>query len=101
MVKATTKGEKPEPTPTPAKIKPFAAPRSCVGIHRDTNWLEAGYMMASPDPRRKQMATRASNGVLMETGTAAGSAVKPPHHRTAPVNTRRGPRRSASHPAGV
>src|SRR5579863_1771927 len=95
------KGERPDPTPTPAKIQPLATPRSCEGIQRETNWFEAGYMIASPMPSRKRTPINAANGETMDVGIAAVSAVKTPHHSTEVVRTRRGPKRSASQPAGV
>ncbi len=42
LIHVSTGMLKPAPVPTPAKIQPFARPRSATGIHRATNWLEAG-----------------------------------------------------------
>src|SRR2546430_7256453 len=95
------KGVEPAPTPTPAKIRPLAFPRSSDGIQRETNWLEAGKRTASPAPKRNRAAARTKTAETIEAGTAAVREVKMPHHRTPTVSTRREPRRSANHPPTV
>src|SRR2546429_9409245 len=57
--------------------------------------------MASPAPRRKRITTRTTTVWPMLGGMAAVKALKTPHHRTPRVRIRLGPKRSASHPAGV
>src|SRR4029077_3361578 len=93
MINEISSGDNPAPAPTPAKINPFASPRSFEGIHSATNRLLAGYTTDSPTPR--------ANRTLMNTKTACGnpegtkpvSAVKTPHQRVPTARTRRGPKR--------
>ncbi len=51
-------GVTPAPNPTPAKMIPFAMPRSRDGIQLETMQFEAGYITASPTPRVKRTAIR-------------------------------------------
>src|SRR5882724_13627827 len=94
-------GVAPAPTPTPAKIRPLATPRSCEGIQREINWLEAGKSTASPAPKRNRAAARTRTAEIIVDGTAAVREVKIPHHKTPTASTRREPRRSANQPPMV
>ena len=75
-------GVRPAPAPTPAKIKPFAMPRSRTGIQRATNWLPAGYITASPAPRRNRTAKQEQSAPLIFSGNQCGERGKnsPPDH---------------------
>src|SRR5579884_3206667 len=69
-----------DPSPTPAKINPFARPRSCEGIHAATRRLLAGYTMDSPTPNKKRTITKAATETANVAGTSAVSAVNRAHH---------------------
>src|SRR6185503_5904772 len=99
MIAVRMGGVSAEPAPTPAKITPLTRPRSLTGIQRATNWLEVGYMTASPPPRANRTQIRIERAPGMEGGTAAVARVTTPHQRTPRVRARRGPRRTAIHPA--
>ncbi len=63
IIAVTSPGVSPPPKPTPAKIRAFALPRSPTGNQRSTNWLLAGYIVASPAPSEKRIATRSSKAL--------------------------------------
>src|ERR1035441_10698808 len=91
-------GVTPAPAPTPAKIKPFAKPRSWEGIHADTRRLEAGYTTASPKPREKRTPSRIHSAWAAPGGTSAVSAVNTAHQTVPNARILRGPKRSARPP---
>src|SRR5256885_17167619 len=91
-------GVEPAPTPTPAKIRPLAFPRSSEGIQRETNWLEAGKRTASPAPRRNRVVARTKTAKTITGGTAQGREGRKPHHKTPAASTRRKPRRLVNPP---
>src|SRR5208337_4354019 len=96
-----TGGVTPAPKPTPAKMIPFAIPRSEDGIHRATKELEAGYIMASPTPREKRMAIKYTRIHVQRGERIVTAEVKIPHHNPPKVRARRAPTRSARRPAGT
>jgi|SRR6266404_9037219 len=75
--------------PTPAKIKPFAEPRSGAETQRETNWFEAGNITASAAPSKNRTAINHTRAKLRFEGTAAVSAVKIPQHKTPTVSATR------------
>ena len=91
----------PAPAPTPAKISPFASPRSDEGIQADTSLLEEGNNTASPAPNKKRVPNSNATDTAKPGGTSAVSAVNTPHQTTPAEITIRGPYRSASHPPGT
>src|SRR3954462_2084392 len=93
--------DKADPAPTRAKIQPFAMPRSFVGIQRETNWFEAGYMTASPAPNKNRAVRKSHRAPVILDGTEAVRPVKIPHQTTPAARTRRGPNLSTSLPPGV
>ena len=64
-----------DPSPTPAKINPFARPRSCEGIHAATNRLLAGYTIDSPMPSKKRTTTKTASEAAIFAETSAVSAL--------------------------
>ncbi|HMF53728.1 MAG TPA: hypothetical protein VK593_05220 [Edaphobacter sp.] len=72
-----------------------------TGNHRSTNWLAAGYIVASPAPSANRTRMRTATALLMEGGTSVVRTVKIPHQATAKVSSRREPKRCASSPAGT
>ena len=90
-----------DPAPTPAKMTPFAKPRSWEGIQLATNRLDAGNSTASPAPSEKRTASSTSNTRAMPADSMAVRAVKTPHQSVPSVRMRRGPKRSARRPAGA
>jgi hypothetical protein len=84
------------PTRVPRKRTPFAVPRSRAGNQRENARAMFGNAPASPAPKRNLIATSERR-----PRAAPVSAVKPDHHSTIRVSTRRGPRVSPSHPDGI
>ena|SRR5213080_4164499 len=114
MIAAIKGGVTQAPAPTPAKITPFAIPRSAVGIQFATKRLELGNITASPAPSMKRTPRKRAKAAVktpfgrdartvfdVSMGIEAVSAVKTPHHRAPAVSTRLGPKRSASLPPGT
>ena len=99
MMAVISGGATAPPTPTPAKIRPLASPRSCEGIQLATSRLLAGKMMASPMPSAKRTASSSPSAPAMPLGTAGSSAVNTLHHRIAMPMARAAPMRSAMRPA--
>ena len=93
-------GAKAEPAPTPAKISPLAKPRSAVGIQLATQRLELGYITDSPMPMKNRTDQMIRKPCAIPAGNPAVSAVKAAHHAAPKASMRRGPSRSANHPAG-
>ena len=91
----------PAPNPTPAKMMPFAIPRSDDGIHAATTQLVAGYTTASPIPSNRRNAIKIASGRATFGVTSVTAAVNNPHQITPSIKTRRGPSRSASQPPGA
>ena len=94
-------GVTPAPAPTPAKISPFATPRSPVGIQAATSRFEAGNTIPSPTPSRNRAASSTIKLPEMPAGTAATSAVNTAHQIAARARILRGPKRSAKRPPGA
>ena len=69
-------------------------------IHAATIRFEAGYITASPAPKRKRI-ERSTGNARAETGTDAVSAVNIAHQMTPIVSVRRAPQRSATRPIGA
>src|SRR5690349_11948641 len=90
-----------DPNPTPAKINPFARPRSCEGIHAATRRLLAGYTIDSPTPNKKRTATKTAREAAIFAGTNAVSAVNTAHHSVPKKRILLGPKRSARRPLGA
>src|SRR5690348_7005154 len=90
-----------DPNPTPAKINPFARPRSCEGIHAATKRLLAGYMIDSPIPSKKRTTTKRTREAAIVAGTSAVSAVNTAHHTVPKKRILLGPKRSARRPLGA
>ena len=90
-----------EPKPTPENMKPFAMPRSAVGIQAATSRLEAGNTTACPTPTSDCTTIMISSVTGRLAGTKAVSDV-PTHQMSTPIGmTIRGPNRSASRPPGA
>src|SRR5438552_1753727 len=101
MIVAINGGVTQAPAPTPAKITPFAIPRSPVGIQFATKRFELGNITASPAPSMNRTPTNKIRPAVKtaferDTRTAAAvprgieavSAVKTPHQRAPAVSTR-------------
>ena len=88
-------------TPPPAKMMPFATPRSAEGIQAQTTQLDAGYMTASPMPKVKRTAMRIGRTAVNAGDTHVIKAVNTAHQITAIDNVTRGPILSASQPPGA
>ena len=58
-------------------------------------------MMASPMPSAQRTAINTSSAQRIPGGTSAVPSVNAPHHSTPRVNARRGPNRTATHPAST
>jgi len=84
------------PNRDPRNITPFARPRSRTGNHFENARAMFGNAPASPAPNRNLMAT---SDVM--PCAAPVSIVKPDHHSTMRVRTRRGPLTSPSQPDGI
>ena len=84
------------PTRDPKNSTPFAVPRSRDGNQREKARTMLGNAPASPAPNRKRIVSSDPN-----PRAAPVSIVKPDHHSTMRVSTRRGPRTSPSQPEGI
>src|SRR5438270_12564395 len=82
-------GVTPPPTPTPAKMMPFATHRSAEGIQAETTQLDAGYMTGSPMPKVKRMAIRIGRTAVNAGDTHVTKAVNTAHQITAIDNVTR------------
>src|SRR5262249_53071777 len=80
----------------PECVTPCAKPLSEAGSQREKARVAAGKAPASPTPNQNRIAM---SDVAFHA--AALNIVKADHQRTIPVSIRRGPMRSASHPAGT
>ena len=84
------------PTRDPRNSTPLAVPRSRRGNQREKLRAMLGNAPASPAPKRNRIDTSDANPCA-----APVSIVKPDHHSTMRVSTRRGPRVSPSQPDGI
>src|SRR5215469_7752704 len=98
-------GARAAPIPPPASGMLEASARLLSGIQLAMMRLKHGQAAASPTPRQNRAtssevsAERPSRAPMLVA--TAVSAVKLDHQTMAAVNTRRGPKRSASHPPGT